>query len=358
MTRVAVAMSGGVDSAVAAALLRDGGRDVIGLTARFWQCDEQGPQRGCGDAVDEARAAAGVLGIPHHVVDCREEFERLVLRDAWEEYARGRTPNPCIRCNVAMKFGLLLDHARRLGADHLATGHYAAVVRATDGGRWTLLRGRDEQKDQSYFLFALADHQLGAALLPLADLTKEQVRQLARQHRLPNAERAESQDACVDPGEAGFAEVLRRRFAGAARPGAIVDEAGNRLGEHAGVHRFTIGQRRGLGVALGQRAYVLRIDAGRAEVVVGNDERALAARGLLASHARWLVDLPEGARRRAAVQVRYRHAAAPALVERTSSTELRVQFDEPQRAVTPGQAAVLYDGRRVLGGGWIERALQ
>jgi tRNA-uridine 2-sulfurtransferase len=358
MTRVAVAMSGGVDSAVAAALLCDAGDDVIGLTARFWQCDEQTPRRGCCglDAVVEARAAAGALGIPHYVVDCREEFERLVLRAAWEEYARGRTPNPCVHCNAAIKFGLLLDQARRLGAEHLATGHYATVL-TDETGRPALLRGRDGQKDQSYFLFALDEHQLRAALLPLGGLTKDEVRQTARRRGLPNAERPESQDACLDPGEAGFAEALRQRFAAAARPGALIDDAGQQLGEHGGVHRFTVGQRRGLGVALGQRAYVLRIDAMRAEVVVGRDERGLAAPGLLASDVHWLVDLDEGAQRRCAVQIRYRHGAAPATIERTSSTEVRVLFDEPQRAVTPGQAAVLYDGPRVLGGGWIERAL-
>jgi tRNA-uridine 2-sulfurtransferase len=352
VSRVAVAMSGGVDSAVAAALLCEQGHDVIGLTLRFWLCEEAAPQRGCCgiDGVGQARAAAGELGIPHYVVDCREAFERLVLRPAWDEYARGRTPNPCVHCNAEIKFRLLLEQARRLGAARLATGHYA-IIRDI-AGRPTLLRGRDAQKEQSYFLFALDEPQLEAALLPLGELTKEEVRELARRRGLPNAERPESQDACLDGGDAGFAEALRRRFGAPARQGAIVDERGQPLGQHGGVHRYTIGQRRGLGVALGRRAYVLRIDADRGEVVLGRDARSLDAAGLWASGARWLAP----AAGRAEVQVRYRHAAAPALVA-VAGERVEVRFDQPQRAVTPGQAAVVYDGPRLLGGGWIDRAI-
>jgi tRNA-uridine 2-sulfurtransferase len=350
MSRVAVAMSGGVDSAVTASLLCEQGHDVVGLTLRFWSCEDA---HGCGadDGARQARAVADELRIPHHVVDCREPFERLVLRPAWEEYARGRTPNPCVTCNAEIKLRLLLEHARRLGAERLATGHYANV-RLDDAGRPMLLRGLDAQKDQSYFLFALDEPQLAAIVLPLGERTKEEVRDLARRRGLPNAERPDSQDACLTSGAEGFAEALRRRFDAPARPGAIVDERGQPLGQHGGVHRYTIGQRRGLGVALSQRAYVLRIDADRGEVVLGRDVRALDAAGLIAGGARWLA--PPG--ERAEVQVRYRHAAAPARIA-VAGSRVEVRFDRPQRAVTPGQAAVVYDGPRLLGGGWIDRAI-
>jgi tRNA-specific 2-thiouridylase len=233
--RVVVAMSGGVDSTVAAALLVERGCEVIGVTLRLLQGEET-----AGDAVHEARAAADRLGIAHHVLDGRREFEELVLRRSWDEYARGRTPNPCVVCNARIKFGLLLDHARSLGATKIATGHYARLD-ATP----TIRRGVDRRKDQSYFLWALDARQLAAVLFPLGELTKQQVRDRARSLGLPNAERAESQDACFVRDDQQFAEELRRHFGEPARSGVIVDEAGKVLGAHQGIHHFTIGQRRG-----------------------------------------------------------------------------------------------------------------
>jgi tRNA-specific 2-thiouridylase len=366
--RIVVALSGGVDSAVAAALLRELGHELVALTLRFWLCDE-GARGGSGraapgccglDGVEQARAVAAALAIPHYVVDCRERFERDVLRPAWDDYQRGRTPNPCVLCNERIKFGLLLEQAARLGAARVATGHYARIAEDAAGAP-ALLRGRDAAKDQSYFLFALGPEQLARARFPVGELTKGEVRAAARRLALPNAERAESQDACLGegrPGERGFAEALRRRFDAAPRPGPILDADGRPIGEHGGLHQFTVGQRRGLGVALGQRAWVAALDAERAAVTLVPDERALAARALETGALHWLV--PPAARpARALVQLRYRHPAAPARLELDpDGTRARVHFDEAQRAVTPGQAAVLYDGERVLGGGWIERALR
>jgi tRNA-specific 2-thiouridylase len=345
--RVVVAMSGGVDSTVAAALLVERGCEVIGVTLRLLQGEET-----AGDAVHEARAAADRLGIAHHVLDGRREFEELVLRRSWDEYARGRTPNPCVVCNARIKFGLLLDHARSLGATKIATGHYARLD-ATP----TIRRGVDRRKDQSYFLWALDARQLAAVLFPLGELTKQQVRDRARSLGLPNAERAESQDACFVRDDQQFAEELRRHFGEPARSGVIVDEAGKVLGAHQGIHHFTIGQRRGLGVALGRPAWVAAIDAPDARVVLADDEHALLAHGLEAGGVVWHAT-PSNEPTTCEVQIRYRHPPAAAVVEHTGGATVRVRFAQPVKAVTPGQAVVFYDGDRVLGGGWIERALE
>jgi tRNA-specific 2-thiouridylase len=358
--RVVVAMSGGVDSSVAAALLLERGYEVIGLTFRFWLCEEQtGTRSCCGmDGVNEARRATGQLGVPHYVVDCREAFERIVLRPAWEEYARGRTPNPCVVCNERIKFALLLEQGRKLGASRLATGHYARIEEDPAGGPPLLLRGADGQKDQSYFLFSLTAEQRAQTLTPLGGLTKAEVRDLARRLGLPNAERKESQDACLGTDGVGFAETLRVRFREPSRPGRIVDPAGLLLGAHEGVHRFTVGQRRGLGVALGKRAYILSIDAAQAKITVSIDENDLWATGLRATHLRFTDPARRTGENRGEVQIRYRHAPAPARIELTCAEEALIRFDEPQRAVTPGQAAVFYRGPRVLGGGWIAQAIR
>lgn len=355
--QVVVALSGGVDSSVAAALLVEQGVEAIGVTLRFWPCADAGPAPArvscCGiDGVESARAVAATLGIPHYVVDCREEFEAEVLKPAWEEYARGRTPNPCVTCNRAIKFGLLLRQAERLGAEGLATGHHARLARTASGR--VLLRGRDPRKDQSYFLFALSPAQLDAAELPVGEMTKDEVRAAARRRGLPSAERPESQDACLGTDGERLGEALRRRFGEVARPGEIVDTDGRVLGRHAGIHRFTVGQRKGLGVAAGERAYVCAIDAARGAVVVCTDPRELEADELEAAGATWLGPPPGPGP--VTAQIRYRHAAAPARVEQLAEDRLRVRFDLPQRAVTPGQAVVVYDGERVVGGGWIERA--
>ena len=350
--RVVVAMSGGVDSSVTAALLLEQGYEVLGATLRFWLCDEGGGEAKscCGlDAVAEARDTAGRLGFHHHVIDCRTRFEEQVLRPCWEEYNRGRTPNPCVLCNPHIKLLELLRQARALGAELVATGHHARVI---VGDRPALLRGRDRNKDQSYFLFGLHEQQLASLLMPVGEMTKDEVRQRARDLGLGNAERHESQDACLGSADEPFAEALRRRFDAEARPGDLVDTEGNVLGRHRGIHLYTIGQRRGLGVALGQRAYVVGIREQSREVVVSTDPQDLCASGLTASGVRWLVP-PGEDRFQARVQIRYRHRACPATVELAPGETVRVRFVEPQRAVTPGQAAVFYKEERVLGGGWI-----
>ena len=353
MKRVVVAMSGGVDSSVTAALLRDLEYEVIGATLRFWLCEEgEGEAKSCCglDAVAEARAAAGKLGIHHQVIDCRTRFEERVLRPCWEEYDRGRTPNPCVLCNPRIKLLELLRQASLLGADLVATGHHARVIQ---GDHPALLRGKDRNKDQSYFLFGLHQDQLASLLMPVGEMTKDQVRQSARDLGLCNAERPESQDACLGSDDEPFAEALRRRFDASSQPGDLVDTAGNVLGRHRGIHLYTIGQRRGLGIALGQRAYVVGIHAAKHEVVVSTKLEDLSAGGLVASGVKWLVP-PEGPQLQAAVQIRYRHRACPATLQLEQGDTVRVRFTEPQRAVTPGQAAVFYDGERVLGGGWID----
>ena len=287
------------------------------------------------------------------------EFEQMVLKPSWLDYDAGRTPNPCISCNRDIKFGLLLDQALKLCADMVATGHYARLVRGDDGSDVQLLRGRDAGKDQSYFLSSLSKEQLRRAILPIGDLTKAEVRRLAREIGLANADRPESQDACAVLQDTGFAETLRQMFGGRARPGRIVTCDGKELGRHEGVHAFTVGQRKGLGVSLGRRVYVASIDPVSCDVVVSAEESGLMARGLVASRLNWLADEPAARTKfRCSAQIRYRHATEEATVDIPGDGRAIVTFDDPQRAITPGQAVVFYSGERVLGGGWIDEAVQ
>jgi tRNA-uridine 2-sulfurtransferase len=350
-----VALSGGVDSSVTAAILKAEGYDVVGMTLKLYDCqDGQNERSCCGLAgVSEARAAAGVLQIPHYVVDGESLFESRVLKHAWEEYSNGRTPNPCVACNEWMKFGLLFDQARKLGADFVATGHHARVVA---GDRPKLLRGHDPNKDQSYFLFSLSPAQLGMALLPVGDLTKAKVRELAHEYGLPNADRLESQDACIAQ-RGDFAEALRERFDGKLEGGPIVNAKGTVIGRHEGIHRFTVGQRKGLGIALGKRAYVLAIDKATNTVVIDTDADKLLAYGLEAGDMRWLRHLEEGESLAVQAQIRYRHQAVPATLTKGDEDNATAYFAEAQAAVTPGQAAVFYLGDEVVAGGWIKTAL-
>ena len=354
--RAVVAMSGGVDSSVAAGLLVQQGWDVIGVTLRLWDCDAPETAKSCCgvDAVAAARGVADKLGIPHYSKDCRDEFVEAVLRPSWDEYDRGRTPNPCIPCNESIKFGLLAEMARDLGATHVATGHHAKIGHDAEG-RPFVARGHDRDKDQSYFLVHLTRELLEHALFPVGELTKDRVREIARELGLPNAERTESQDACLMIGGEGFAEALRRRFEGAARPGEIVDPAGRCLGRHEGIHRYTIGQRRGLGVALGKRAFVSEIDGEGHRVILTTDERRLFAAAMAVCGVRWTSGAAPDVGS-VSVQIRYRHRAVPCAIE-IDGERVVARFEEPQRAVAPGQAAVFYDGERLLGGGWIDRAL-
>ncbi|HEY3347041.1 MAG TPA: tRNA 2-thiouridine(34) synthase MnmA, partial [Nitrospirota bacterium] len=270
--RAVVAMSGGVDSSVVAALLKQRGYEVIGVTLNFRPCgfdtDSSGAKWCCGgDGNHRAKNAALHLGIRHYVLDCHKEFERAVLRHAWDEYSGGRTPSPCLSCNKDIKFGYLMDIARKQGAEILATGHYARITLEPSGAP-VLLRGVDPAKDQSYFLFTLTNQQLAVASFPLGGMEKGEVRLLAREFGLPNADQPDSQDACFMSEEANFAESLRKRFGGEARPGEIVDISGRVLGKHSGIHNFTIGQRKGIGVFGGRKLYVSGIEHETARVVV------------------------------------------------------------------------------------------
>jgi tRNA-specific 2-thiouridylase len=272
------------------------------------------------------------------------------------EYSRGRTPNPCVVCNERIKFRFLLEAAKSLGAAKVATGHYVRQENAPGGG--TLLkRGLDRGKDQSYFLFSLDDRQRAAALFPVGRFTKYEVREKARSLRLQNADREESQDACFSTRGEAYAEVLRQHFRDQAQPGEVVDSEGRVLGSHQGFHQFTVGQRRGLGIALGQKAWVKSIDPENARVTLTLNKNELLSHGLIAAGVRWHHPFPDSGSISCLVQVRYRHVAVPAVVERIGPENVRVTFSQPVRAVTPGQAAVFYDGDRLLGGGWIERSL-
>ncbi len=353
-SRVAVAMSGGVDSSVVAAQLLAAGHQVVGVTLRLQECQEAAASRSCcgADGIARARAVAGQLGIPHYVVDCFDAFNQQVLRPAWDDYAAGRTPSPCLRCNERIKFGLLLDWSRKMGAVALATGHYARLETAPDGTTW-LLRGVDRDKDQSYFLAGLTPAQLCFLRFPLGHLRKPEVRELANRLDLPSAAAPDSQDAClVAPGQC-FAEMLRQRFAAPATPGLVVDAKGQPVGRHDGLHLFTIGQRKGLPGQSTSRRWVKALQADDATVVITDQESDLEQTDLVATDLNWLDDSLGLATRRCLVQVRYRHAAEAAQVERLDDTTVAVHFDHPVRAITPGQAAVFYLGERVLGRGWI-----
>ncbi len=353
--RIVCAMSGGVDSSVAAALLVDAGHEVVGLTMRLYDASGHERQgRGgtcCSPAeIDQARDVCATLGIPHYTVDERERFAARVIDDFAREYAAGRTPNPCVRCNEHVKFGPLLARARALGADALATGHYA---RQEDGA---LLRAVDAAKDQSYFLFAVGAALLPTLRFPLGTWHKEQVRERARALGLPNADAPDSQELCFVGGrDHGDVVEERARALGldvtALGPGEVVDADGAAIGTHAGIHRVTIGQRRGLRIAGASARYVLRVIPDQRQVVVG-DAAALETRALDLHDFRRLAPLADREVVRAGVQIRHRGQPAPATVELDGATA-RVTFDAPIGAAAPGQAGVVYLGDRVLGGGWI-----
>lgn len=351
--RVLVAMSGGVDSSLAAALLVEAGYDVVGVAMRLWA---GASDSGCCSLDDflDARLVAEQLRIPFYVMDFRAVFERTVVDDFVAEYGRGRTPNPCARCNQFVKFAALWERARELGASHLATGHYAQVGAAVDGP--ALLRGADADKDQSYFLFGIERAALAHTLFPVGGLHKAAVRAAAEQRGLSVARKPDSQEVCFAPPGRHAAFVAERSTASPPRRGWIVDESGRTRAAHDGVHRFTIGQRRGLGISAGGAPrYVTAIDAARGTVRVGPAEQVMAA-GLVVDGVNWLT-APPAVGTTVAVQIRSRSPAQPARLLRVEADGFSAMADTGVRAVTPGQAAVLYDGARVLGGGWIRRAL-
>jgi len=363
---IAVAMSGGVDSSTVAAMLAREGRGVIGLTMQLWNqrrlpglAPASATGRCCSlDDVYDARRAAEQIGIPYYVVNFEREFEESVVKPFVEEYLAGRTPIPCTLCNNYIKFDRFIEMADSVGAGQIATGHYARVRFDDASGRWQLRRGVDAAKDQTYFLFGLTQAQLARTLFPLGGMTKPEVRELARQMGLAVAVKGDSQEICFVPNGdyAAFLEAyLAETGAGAARArGEIVTSGGRKLGEHEGVHHFTIGQRRGLGVAAGEPLYVIATDPASQRVVVGGSDELLRP-GCHARGVNWVSISALRGPVRAQVKIRNKHVAAGAeLRPAGDAATVEVVFDEPQRAVTPGQAAVFYDGDLVLGGGWIE----
>jgi tRNA-specific 2-thiouridylase len=367
--KIAVAMSGGVDSSAAAALLKAGGHELVGFTMQLWNqrrglsVGEDGeplPSRCCSlDDVYDARRVAEELGFPFYVLNLERDFERDVVAPFVQSYLDGETPIPCVACNSRLKFASLDRTALSVGCEKVATGHYARVEFDETNNRYRLLRGRDARKDQTYFLWELTQEQLSRSLFPLGEMTKEEVRDLARRHGLYVAEKRESQEICFVPdGDyAGFIDrYLEAEGREGERParGEIVDTGGRVVGEHEGVHRFTVGQRRGLGVSRPLPLYVVRVEPESNRVVVGRDEELLSSE-FTAAGVNWVAFDEPVEPIRAQVRVRYRHTEAPATITPLGGGRARVRFDHPQRAVTPGQATVFYRGEEVVGGGWIVR---
>ena len=358
MPRVVLAMSGGVDSSASAVLLKRQGYDVVGLFMRTGTHGHDQPdtrrdnKKGCCSAIDagDARRVADRLDIPFYALDFEAEFGKIIDYFA-DEYARGRTPNPCVVCNTWLKFGQLWTFAKKLGAEFIATGHYARVMNGSE-----LHKGIDPDKDQSYVLHGIKREVLPHLLFPVGSHTKPEIRELAREAGLGAvAEKPDSVEICFVP-SGNHVDVVRSRRPEVAAAGVIVERDGTVLGEHDGIDRFTIGQRKGLGVAAGRKRFVLEILPESRTVVVGDSEELLAS-CLVASQVNWLIDAPTGPLPCTA-KIRYRHAGTPATVTATPDGGAEVTFDEPQPAVTPGQAVTFYDRSRVLGGGWIEHALR
>ncbi len=353
--KIVVAMSGGVDSSVAAALLAEAGHDVIGLSMQLY--DQREGEHGYGsccslDDLHDAGRVARRLNIPHYIVNFEKEFQRTVVANFVDEYVAGRTPIPCSHCNSDLKFATLLDRARAFDAEIVATGHYARVETDPSTGRRILQRGLDCGKDQSYFLFSLTQEQLSRASFPVGNMAKDEVRDYARSRGLDTADKPDSQEICFVP-DGDYASFIERQTGDLGGNGTIVNQSGEVLGRHGGVHHFTVGQRKGLGIALAEPTYVLELRPSEKKVVVG-PRRALEQTALNASQVNWISGTaPEGPLRVTA-QIRHRHQPAPATVRAVDGGRASLEFDTPQIAITPGQAVVFYDEDRVVGGGWID----
>jgi tRNA-uridine 2-sulfurtransferase len=357
--KIAVAMSGGVDSSLAAALLKKSGYDVVGITIKTWPKEECGSSFGracCSlESITRARAVAGQLGIPYYVVDFSADFKKEVIEYFCSEYLKGMTPNPCVVCNEKIKFGRLLDKASSLGAGFLATGHFANVEYDKKSGRFLLKEGKDKLKDQSYFLFALSQDQLKRTVFPLGGYTKARVRAMSKKMKLHSYDAASSQDVCFVR-DAQYAEYIRKKSGMEIKEGEIVDKDGAVLGRHKGIPFYTIGQRRGLGIAHREPLYVTSIDIKKNRIVVGPKKEVLK-KSLIAGKLNWIaVEGLEGPLRVTA-RIRYNHKKAKVLVSALGNNSVRVDFDEHQAAPTPGQAVVFYNKDMVVGGGWIREVL-
>jgi tRNA-specific 2-thiouridylase len=353
--RIVVAMSGGVDSSVAAALLAEGGHDVIGLSMQLY--DQRDGDTGYGsccslDDLHDAGAVARRLHIPHYIVNFEKEFQRTVVSNFVDEYVAGRTPIPCAHCNSDLKFATLLERARGFGAELVATGHYARVSFDEETRRYVLRRGIDGGKDQSYFLFSLTQEQLSRASFPVGGLSKDEVRAVARANGLAVADKPDSQEICFVP-DGDYAAFIERKTGGLDSGGSIVDQSGQVLGGHGGVHRFTVGQRKGLGIATAEPVYVLELRPADKTVVVGKRSE-LERTSLTASQVNWIAGVAPDGDLRVTAQIRHRHQPADARVRALGEGRAALEFDRAQIAISPGQAVVFYDGDVVLGGGWID----